>query len=464
MRSNLFVGLLIVSWLGAGPAFAQPLDGGRELSQKAVSRSQILSTPLENNSRLRESGAEGTSQPSRSTGNLGVVIGDQLKVSIFMEYGSGNGISTNNQGVLPTIMERPDLSGDYTVDEHGVLFLPIAGAVKAVGLSLSDLATRIEKAYARQQEAEMRAGVQLLERQPVYVTGNVPSPAVLKHTPGMTVLQAALLAGAAYGVLGGDQAQRQIDITRERERVQQSADRLAKALARRLVLMAERDGQAPKVSLSLHQIAQARADSTLQQATKLREAERRKIQEEIRALDTTVTAMNAELALLRDNGSRAVGWIADLEQRVRELEPMFKKGSVNSLTMFAARSDLVSAQEKQQETKASIARLERDIAQTNASKSQLVITDAFECEKALQEVENDIHQEEITQNTMGLLTPRFDVSSLGAASVAHPKYSLVRQTSEGPKKLDVDENDTLQPGDILKILDAPRDRLTDERL
>ncbi|MEG6507769.1 polysaccharide biosynthesis/export family protein [Methyloligella sp. 2.7D] len=392
-------------------------------------------------------------------GEIGIAIGDQLKVSIFMEYGSGNGLGTKNQGVLPALVERPDLSGDYTVDERGMVFLPIAGPLYAAGSSLPELAGRIEKAYARQQEAPMRAGVQILDRQPIYVTGSIPTPAVLKYTPGMTVLQAALLAGAGRGTLADDQAYRSLDITRERERVKQSSDRLAKALALRAVLIAERDGKTPSVPLSLSQVAQSQASTLLAEASRLRDAEHRKVSEEVNAVDATLKGMNDELSLMRDNVARTSDWIGNLEDRVQSLESMFKRGNLSSLTMYTARNDLVSAQERLHDTKANIARLERDIAQAHASKTQLLINETFQREQAIQDVDDVIRQEEITQSTMGLLTQR--VTAIGEAPIGRPKYQLVRQTAEGPKQWSADEGSILQPGDILKIIGVPSEKLTD---
>ncbi len=70
------------------------------------------------------------------------------------------------------------------------------------------------------------------------------------------------------------------------------------------------------------------------------------------------------------------------------------------MTMFTARNDLVNAQERLQEIKTNISRLERDIMQTRASKSHLT-NETFEQEKALQEVEDAIHQEEINRVRWG---------------------------------------------------------------
>ena len=463
MRAFIASTLLILGSLVASASVGKPLDSVDGLSKGTASNDSTLVTPLPIDEGEAESGSDESRPSAGIYGDSAIAIGDRLKVTIFLEYGSGNGLSTTNQGALPAILERQDLSGEYTVDESGTLFLPLAGPLEATGHSLPELTALIEKAYARQQEAPIRASVQLLERQPVYVTGNIPSPAVLKHTPGMTVLQAALLAGAGGNTLAGDRTQRQLDVTRERERVRQSAERLAKCLARRAVLVAERDGHQPRIPLSLSRIAEVQPDTVLEDAVRLRKKERQKVDEEISGLDSTFKGMESELTLLRDNARDTEAWVEELQARVQGLEPAFKKGTVNSMTMFTARNDLVNAQERLQEIKTNISRLERDIMQTRASKSQLLTNETFEQEKALQEVEDAIHQEEITQSTMGLLTQTASFSTMDNLPLARPKYRIVRQTPDGLKEFDAGDDSGLQPGDILKIINVLDRRLSDER-
>lgn len=463
MRAFIAATLLTLASFGNNPSVGKPLDSVDTMPKGTASNDSTLVTPLPMDEGVDEGGSV-KSRPSPAIyGDSAIAIGDRLKVTIFLEYGSGNGLSTTNQGALPAVLERQDLSGEYTVDEHGTLFLPLAGAVEATGHSLPELTTLIEKAYARQQEAPMRASVQLLERQPVYVTGNIPAPAVLKHTPGMTVLQAALLAGAGTNSLGGDQTQRELDVTRERERVRQSAERLAKCLARRAVLVAERDGSQPRMPLSLSRIPEVQPDTILEDAIRLREMERRKVDEEVDGLDTTLKGMESELTLLRSNVKDAESWIDELKSRVQSLEPVFQKGTVNSVTMFSARNDLVTAQERMQEIRHNISRLEQDIVRTRASKAQLLANETFEQEKALQEVDETIHQEQITQGTMGLLTQTVAFSGMGNTPLSRPKYKIVRQTSEGPKEFDAGDDTAVLPGDILKVINVIDKRLSDER-
>ena len=385
-----------------------------------------------------------------------IAIGDRLKVSVYMVYGSGNGLGADSQGALPTLVEQPSLSGEYVVQETGKLFLPVAGSVKVLGSSMPAASKAIEGAFAQGEAGTIKIGLQLIGRDPVYVTGSIPNPAVLKYSPGMTVLQASIMAGAGQLQSAADQRLRDLEFTRERERVQQSTDNLAKALARRAVLTSERSGVPPSVPITLSQLLPNEAAAVLGDAQSLRESELRKTKEQNQALDSALDAMKKELALLQNNLSQTESWSEELTARVRILEPMFKTGTVTSAAMFAARSDLATAREKAQDTKQKMAQLERDMSANKASKDLLKSTAIFEREKALKEINDTIQQEEVTRGTMGaFLLSQQAVPSPNESPTAKPQYKILRRTADGQKELSAEETTLLRPGDILQILAPP---------
>ena len=447
---ELMVGLLATA--GAVASGMAETASDRALTVPS-SKQLMLTTPLPPETGPRIESSQEDSQTTIGDPDLALAIGDRLKVSVFMAYGSANGVSTNNQGALPTLIEQPDLSGEYVVQQNGDLFLPLAGPVEVVGVSLPEATRAIEKAFAHQQDGQIRIGVQLLEREPVYVTGNIPTPATLKHSPGMTVLEAAIMAGAGQSLNQADQRLSQLELMRENERVQQSGEQLAKALARRAVLIAERDGKDPKTPTELSElVSKETAAALLSEAEKLREFELSQSKEQSAALDKSLDAMQNELTLLRNTVSQTENWIKDLKSRVQTLTPMFTSGTVSSATMYAARTDLVTAQEREEDTKANIARLERDIAATNASKVKLATDEVFEREKALEDVDDMVQQHEITRGTMGrYLMQASTAVSVEAVSLA-PRYKILRQSLSGQKEMAADGSTELLPGDILEIL------------
>ena len=283
-------------------AVTSAMAQGSEISSALLERIRPnqLETPLPATSGLKEV-TDSAAPDDRGSGGAAIAIGDRLKISVYMAYGSGNGVATADQGTLPTLMEQPDLSGQYVVQESGQLFLPIAGPVKIVDATLPAASKAIEDAFSKHETGAIRIGLQLVEREPVYVTGSIPAPATLKFSPGMTVLQASIMASAGQSQSAADQRLRDLELTRERERVQQSDDNLAKALARRAVLTAERDGRPPAMPIALSKLLPDQSGAILKDAQSLRQSELSKEKEQSAGLDTALDAMEKELALMRSS-------------------------------------------------------------------------------------------------------------------------------------------------------------------
>jgi protein involved in polysaccharide export with SLBB domain len=94
-----------------------------------------------------------------------------------------------------TVYGEPSLSGDYQIDPSGFVSLPLAGTVKAAGLSQQqleqDLATKFRSGYLK----DPKITVSIAEFKPFYIVGEVSKPGVYPYTGGLTVLSAIAIAG-----------------------------------------------------------------------------------------------------------------------------------------------------------------------------------------------------------------------------------------------------------------------------
>jgi polysaccharide export outer membrane protein len=89
------------------------------------------------------------------------------------------------------IWREPDLSGEFTIDESGVVTLPKLGAVRAVDESVGALKTRIISSYA----TYVTQPVEVTPVLRVRVLGAVKTPGIYKVEPAMTLADAIALAG-----------------------------------------------------------------------------------------------------------------------------------------------------------------------------------------------------------------------------------------------------------------------------
>ena len=89
------------------------------------------------------------------------------------------------------IWREPDLSGEFTIDESGVVTLPKLGAVRAVDEPVAALRTRIISSFAQYVTQPVEVTPVLRVR----VLGAVRTPGIYKVEPTMTLSDAIALAG-----------------------------------------------------------------------------------------------------------------------------------------------------------------------------------------------------------------------------------------------------------------------------
>ncbi|PYP77071.1 MAG: hypothetical protein DMD35_16210 [Gemmatimonadetes bacterium] len=89
------------------------------------------------------------------------------------------------------ILREPDLSGEFTIDETGVVTLPKLGPVRAVDEPVAALKARIIESFAKYVTQPVEVTPVLRVR----VLGAVRTPGIYKVEPAMTLADAIALAG-----------------------------------------------------------------------------------------------------------------------------------------------------------------------------------------------------------------------------------------------------------------------------
>lgn len=88
-----------------------------------------------------------------------------------------------------------DLSGEYEIDAGGSISIPLAGSVRAVGLTTRQLERAIASALAKGMLRDPRVSVEIAQHRPYYILGEVKRAGEYPYKPGMTVLDAVASAG-----------------------------------------------------------------------------------------------------------------------------------------------------------------------------------------------------------------------------------------------------------------------------
>jgi protein involved in polysaccharide export with SLBB domain len=106
------------------------------------------------------------------------------------EYHLGSG-----DRVRVTVLDQPNLTGEYRVDGAGRLAFPLIGSIEARGLSPRDLEEKITARLKPDYLANPSVSVEVVNARPFYVLGEVKNPGSYPYVEGMTVLNAVAIAG-----------------------------------------------------------------------------------------------------------------------------------------------------------------------------------------------------------------------------------------------------------------------------
>jgi protein involved in polysaccharide export with SLBB domain len=90
---------------------------------------------------------------------------------------------------------EPTLSGDYEIDPNGVVSLPLAGTVRAVGLTQPEFEQELAKKFKSEYLKNPKVTVTILQFRPIYIVGEIAKPGEFPYKPGLNILTAMALAG-----------------------------------------------------------------------------------------------------------------------------------------------------------------------------------------------------------------------------------------------------------------------------
>jgi protein involved in polysaccharide export with SLBB domain len=138
---------------------------------------------------------------------------------------------------MGALVERTELSGQYTVQLNGSVFLPLLGEVPIAVSSEQAAQNALSERAQGLLGGNLEVSIAIIDREPVYVMGALPRSGSYKHSPGMLVAQVVALAGGNNN--GASETWQQMDVAREHERLRRSLQRQINNLALVEVLEAE---------------------------------------------------------------------------------------------------------------------------------------------------------------------------------------------------------------------------------
>lgn len=130
-----------------------------------------------------------------------IITGTSTPVAAQQHHQSASGPSPRtyvlgtSDRVRVKVYGEPDITGEYEVDGSGSVSIPLAGHVKAGGLTTRQLERAIAAALSKGIVRDPRVNVEIALYRPYYILGEVKKSGEYPYKSGLTVLDAVASAG-----------------------------------------------------------------------------------------------------------------------------------------------------------------------------------------------------------------------------------------------------------------------------
>ena len=131
-----------------------------------------------------------------SVGNIGSITMEEQEALIKAAATTSPNLQSGEK-IKVTVFGEDRLSGEFEIDPAGYVSLPLAGTVKAAGLSKlqleQDIARKLKSEYLRNPKVT----VDVSSFRPFYILGEVQRPGKYSYESGLNIMSAVALAGGA---------------------------------------------------------------------------------------------------------------------------------------------------------------------------------------------------------------------------------------------------------------------------
>lgn len=393
---------------------------------------------------------------SSAPARLSFGVGDKLKIAFYERLNVEEDKWARAVSALRGIQQRPELSGEYTVEEDGTIAIPLLGGIRVTGRSAQQVHDAIDEAFTHLLGRKGMVNIVLLERAPIYVLGPVKNPGSFKYVPGATVLHALAMAGGLDR--GTSDPWSKVEAVREIQKRSGAAGAVVKLMARDAVLKAERDGTAPKIPLRLMELVGA------SEATRLvnEQSDRRKSimqarKDRERAIMKSIESARQELSLYGHTTSLD-NLVKTRQERVDNTRALVERNVVAKSMLSQVESELSDAEQRRQDAinqygmaKQRLAALAAEGFKVHADLENDLATEIDAVERQIADSERELNTSEgILRSlpvTRAAFTPAREASGIS--------YQIVRRTASGPVNIAADGMTLLQPGDLVNVAVGP---------
>ncbi|WP_164987705.1 polysaccharide biosynthesis/export family protein [Bradyrhizobium betae] len=387
------------------------------------------------------------------------VVGDRLKLAFYerVDVEEDKWGRSSSASALRGILQRPELSGEYAVQEDGTISVPLLGSIPVVNRSAQQVQHGLLESFNQLLGRKGTVNILSVERSPIYVMGPAKNPGSFKYVPGMTVLHAIALAGGLDR--GTNEPWQKIEAVREIQKRSGAVDAMLKLLARAAVLKAERDGADPKIPPRLLElVGSTEAANFVNEQSDRRKAVATARKNREHAILTALDSAKQDVAVY--GRTEALDELVKLRQdRVNSMRSLVDRNVLSMTVLNQVQSELTDAEQRRRDA----------LNQYGMAKQRLASMEA-EAMKVQADVKNDLEVEiemierQIADNEREFNISEGVLSTLPATRAQFAKeanrvtYEVVRQTAAGPVAIASTGMSVLLPGDLVNVITGENEK------
>ncbi len=383
--------------------------------------------------------------------------GDRVNLAVFEKIERAEDKWGSSQSLAPDLyrsfIQRPELSGERTVQDDGAIALPFLGQIRANSLTPAELESSVSKAFEQLFRRPAFVTILTVEHSPVFIVGPVKNPGSYKYSAGMTVLHAIALAGGMERP--PVEFWQAIEAAHEEARVAQTRLSVARQLARQAVLRAERDGLTAISPPRLVQlVGSLEAGVLINDETALRRLVLAARQSKANALRSAVESAKSELLLAKDRMGPIEANIRLRTDRLNAITSLSATGIASKAQLVEVQNALFDVEGRKQEALSGIMVAKSKLEQAEEELKRFEIENQTQLQLDISTAEKDISENltTITNSQETLKALRFNPANqpLNTKAAAF-KFEILRRTVSGTMIIRADDFSEVAPGDLINV-------------
>ena len=353
------------------------------------------------------------------------------------------------------VYERWDaLGGEFMISQAKTVSLPIIGTVSVGGLDGAGLAAEI----ARQLKTKIglvqtpEATIEILERPPIYVIGDVNKPGEYGFHPGLTVLQSVAMSGGEFRPSNGSKGS--FDKTGYVGQLQEIGNAILRSKIKIARLQAEMsDGTEMRLEPDM-QDGHGIAAAIFEQEKIIYAARRNDMDRQSKSYAELRDLLTSEIATIEKKISSTDEDIVSVQKELTNVKSMVERGIALPSRQSDLERTLRSYHGNRLDLVTAIMRARQNIAETTRSLDGLYDKQRTEVAVELQLEQASLDQQNLKRDTTQKLLLEAlsgDAGSPAEAGGATLAFSVTRQEGQSIREIPALDSTVLQPGDVVRV-------------